>query len=324
MKSPEQKKNLILSVAILLLVLVVIYSGFRIMQPTVFSPEDETSTKTIERDGKKYFPKQDITTFLILGIDQEGPVKDSGSYNNDGENDVVLLAIFDETDKTYSVISLNRDTMLEMHTLGVGGKPAGKVFGQLALSHTYGSGLEDSCELTKKTVSEFLYNVEIDYYISLNMDAIGILNDAVGGVTVNVTDDFSSIDPTITKGEITLNAKQALEFVRTRKDVGDQMNISRMARQEEYIKGFFASLDKKLNESSGFALDVYESVSDYAVTDCSVSVLATLVNRFSDYELGEMVTPTGENVMGDQYMEFHIDEKQLDELIIKMLYDEKK
>lgn len=323
MRSIKQKKNLILGVVILLLVLVVIYSGFRIIQPTVFLPEDETSTKTIERNGKKYFPKQDITTFLVLGIDQEGPVKDSGSYNNDGENDVVMLAIFDETEKTYSVIALNRDTMLEIPTIGLGGKPADKIYGQLALSHTYGSGLKDSCELTKKTVSDFLYGVEIDYYISLNMDAIGILNDAVGGVTVNVTDDFSAIDPTITKGKITLNAEQALEFVRTRKDVGDQMNVSRMSRHEEYIKGFLSALDKKLDNNSSFAIDVYESISDYAVTDCSVNALATLVSRLSDYEFREIVTPEGENVKGESYMEFHVDEEKLDELIIRTLYDEK-
>ncbi len=324
MRTRKQKNNLILGVVILLLMLVVIYSGFRILQPTVFYPENETSTKTIERNGKKYFPKQDITTFLILGIDQEGPVKDSGSYNNDGENDVVMLAVFDETDKTYSIISLNRDTMLEMPTLGLGGKPADEIYGQLALSHTYGSGLKDSCELTKRTVSEFLYGVEIDYYVSLNMDAIGILNDAVGGVTVNVTDDFSAIDPTITKGKITLNAKQALEFVRTRKDVGDQMNVSRMSRHEEYMKGFLSALDKKLDQSSSFAFDVYEDVSDYAVTDCSMNVLATLVSRFSDYALKEIVTPEGENVKGNTYMEFHVDEDKLDALIIRMLYDEKK
>ena len=41
----------------------------------------------------------------------------------------------------------------------------------------------------------------IDYYFSMNMDAISILNDAVGGVTVEVTDDFSQVDATIGKGQ---------------------------------------------------------------------------------------------------------------------------
>ena len=59
-----------------------------------------------------------------------------------------------------------------------------------------------------------------NYYISMNMDAIAILNDAVGGVTVNVTDDFSAVDPSITKGEVTLKGDQALTFIQTRKDVG--------------------------------------------------------------------------------------------------------
>jgi hypothetical protein len=120
---------------------------------------------------------------LIMGIDETGPVKPSNSYNNKGEADMVSVVIFDEKNQRIDVIALNRDTMVTMPALGLGGKQAGTAFGQLALSHTYGTGMEDSCENTRKTVSDLLYGVSIDYYIALNMDAISILNDQVGGVT---------------------------------------------------------------------------------------------------------------------------------------------
>ena len=41
-----------------------------------------TNTKTISRDGKDYYPRQDITVLMLTGIDQTGPVKSSQSYNN--------------------------------------------------------------------------------------------------------------------------------------------------------------------------------------------------------------------------------------------------
>lgn len=40
----------------------------------------------------------------------------------------------------------------------------------------------------------------IDFYVAMNMDGISELNDLAGGVTVTLEDDFSSIDPAMTKG----------------------------------------------------------------------------------------------------------------------------
>ena len=178
---------------------------------------------------------------LLMGIDEEGPVKASDSHKNTGEADMVALVIFDETSQQIDILCLNRDTMVEMPVLGIGGKNAGTFYGQLALSHAYGTGLEDSCENTKKAVSDFLYGLDISHYVAMNLDAISMLNDAVGGVTVNVTDDFSDVDPTIKQGENTLMGQQAIHYVQVRKDVGDQKNVSRMQRQQDYMEGFLKS-----------------------------------------------------------------------------------
>ena len=314
---------------ILILMLVMIYSGLQILEATVFSQDNvvEESTapsKTITRDGIDYFPRQDITVFMILGIDQEGPVQASGSYNNHGAADAVILLIFDEVEENCRVLALNRDTMLEMPVLGIGGKQAGTYYGQLALSHTYGTGLEDSCENTKTAVSDFLYGLYIDYYVAMNMDAIAIANDAVGGVTVHVTEDFSQVDPTITQGTVTLRGEQAMNYVRTRKDVGDQLNLSRMGRHEKYVQGFLEALRAQLESNDTFALELYEQLSDYVVTDCSAATLSMVLDRYAQCEIAEIVTPVGENVLGEEYYEFYADEEALDELILRLLYAPKK
>ncbi len=325
MLKSDGKKKLVLTVTVLLLLLVVIYSGLQLLKPTVFdSSDDSTNGKTIERNGIRYFPRQDINVFLIIGTDGTGPLEAVDYHRNDKSADLVSLVIFDEKDQTYSILCLNRDTMVKMQELGAGGKSIGTVTQQLALSHTYGSGLKDSCESVKKTVSDFLYSLEIDYYVSLNMDAIGILNDSVGGVKVNVTDDFSAVDPTITKGEMVLNAEQALTFVQTRKGVGDEMNLSRMERHKEYMNGFFEALGAKLDENGNFAISAMKNVSDYMVTNCSPEVLGKFANRYSDYTLKEIVTVEGENTVGDKYMEFYPDEEKLDSLILRLFYEEKK
>ena len=214
--------------------------------------ETESGRKTITVNGTDYFPRQDITVVLLMGIDTTGEMVDSGSYNNDGESDVVALLVFNEESETFSVININRDAMVNMPVLGLGGKKAGTAYQQLALAHTYGTGLEDSCENTKETVSALINNVYIDYYVAVNMSAISIVNDAVDGVTVTVTDDFSQKDEQLPLGEVTLMGDQAVNFIRLRKGVGDQLNISRMERHTEYINGFMESLNKKLDSGDSF------------------------------------------------------------------------
>lgn len=327
MKHDKRRTKPVLLIVILILVLVFVISGLQFLESTVFHPVSSTQDyqrKTIVRDGIEYFPRQDITVIMLAGIDEFGPAVSSGSYNNSGEADMVSLLIFDESNKTLDVLSLNRDTMLDMPLLGIGGKEAGTTHGQLALSHTYGSGLEDSAVNLRKTVSNYLYGVRIDYYVTLRMDAISLLNDMVGGVKVNVTDDFSQIDPSIPMGETVLKGEQAITYVRTRQGLGDQLNVTRMTRQRAYMVGFLKALQSSISDSSTFALDAYEKAKEYAVTDCSASGISALVNRLVDYELEDVVSIEGENVAGDKFMEYHVSQEDLDKVVLKYLYAPKK
>lgn len=324
MRNRSPLKALAFLGVVLVLVLMLLYSGLRILEATVlYRPREGGESeggKTIVRQDTAYFPRQDITVVLVLGIDRYGPVADSGSYNNRGAADLVMLLIFDETNEICSVLHLNRDTMVEMPVLGIGGREAGSGYGQLALAHTYGSGLEDSCENTSKTVSGLLGGISIDHYIAVNMDAIAIANDAVGGVAVYVTEDFSQVDDTIGQGMVTLKGEQAIHYVRTRKDVGDQQNLSRMERQQAYIEGFAASFREKLEKDPEFILKVYENVAPYLVTDCTADTISNMIDRYGNYTAGDVVMPEGRSVMGEEYVEFYVDDQSLDSLILELFY----
>jgi len=234
-----------------------------------------------------------------------------------------MLMVFDDTNENCTVLSLNRDTIVEMPVLGLGGKPAGTTTAQLALAHTYGNGLESSCENTMNTVSGMLGGIRIDHYVSMNLDALAILNDAVGGVTVNNTADFSAVDATIPMGEVTLHGEQALTYVRSRYSVGDQLNITRMGRQQEYMTGWLAAFQEKIETDTEFLTQAYEDVDEYIVTDCSMQVLMDMIDDYADYTLKEMVTPEGENIKGEKYYEFHVDEEKLDAMVLELFYAEK-
>lgn len=319
----KTRTDVIFVCVILALVLVILYSGLQILESTVFYGGDQetmqTESKTITRNGIKYFPRQDITVLMLLGIGWEGEatVKE---INHGGAVDMVALMIFDPKTEKCDVLNLNRDMMVDMPMIDLNGKESGVFHGQLSYSHTYGTGMEDSCENTRKTISNLLYGLNIDHYFAINMDAIGILNDAVGGVTVNITDDFAGTDSSLVKGKMTLRGEQARTFVQSRMSVGDGLNLSRMRRQEEYMKGFVSALMGKLDADDTFVLRAYESVADYTVTDCSAAVLSRLAEDFENYSLGDVFTVEGENKEGTQYMEFYADEEALDAMILEHFY----
>lgn len=317
-------KSVLFVCMFLLLLAGLIFSGFRLLESTVYasasSSESQWEYKTVTVDGVSYFPRQDITVVMVLGIDEEGPVTASGSYRNHGEADTVMLLVLNHGEKTIHVLCLNRDTMVQMPILGIDGRESGTTYAQLALAHTYGEGLEDSCENTQKTVAGLLNHIMIDYYVAINMDGIAIVNDAVGGVTVTITEDFSSVDSSLNMGEITLSGQQALTYVQTRKDVGNQLNISRMERHREYMEGLLQAMTAKISQDDGFAAQLYERISDYVVTDCSANAISGLMNRCADYTLGEITSPNGENVLGEAYYAFYIDEIDLQGLVLRLFY----
>ena len=327
MNKHEDMKEAVIFCAVLIPVLVILISGLRMLESAVFlkgqATTESAERKTIVRDGIAYYPRQDLTTILVMGIDRAGPVKASGSYNNPGAADVIMLVICDETNETIRILAINRDSMAQVPVLGVDGKAALRRYEQLALAHTYGSGLEDSCENVRMAVEDFLGKIRIDHYAAVNMDAVAILNDAVGGVAVTVEDDFSGVDEMIGIGNVTLRGEQALSFVRSRKDVGDQLNLSRMKRQEEYVRGFAEALQAKLDEEDTFLMTAYEAVAPYMVTDISLNSLNSYAQRYKDYAYAGLVSPGGENVLKKGHYEFHADEEELAQLVLELFYEAK-
>ena len=80
-KKTKRSKPVIL-IVVLILVLVFLFSGLRFLESTDFhstGANTETDRKTIIRDGVDYFPRMDTTVVLVAGIDEQGPVTDSGS-----------------------------------------------------------------------------------------------------------------------------------------------------------------------------------------------------------------------------------------------------
>ena len=272
-------------------------------------------------NGTAYARREGLETVLLLGVDKfEGETPEG--YVNNQQADFLLLLVMDKQNETCTPIQLNRDTMTQIQILGVTGEPAGTFTGQLALAHTYGSGEEDSCENTVLAVENLLYGMEIDHYVSLTMDGVALLNDLVGGVTVEVLDDFSGIDDSLVQGEtVTLQGQQALTYVRSRGGMEDSSNLHRMERQRQYLAALQQQLKAAVQQEDGFTLDALLQLNEYMVSDCTVNQLSALGDSLAAYQVGDILTTPGEAREGEEFMEFTVDEDALQQLVMEVFYE---
>ena len=285
------------------------------------SPTVSEDSREITYVNGRAYALRDLETILLLGVDKfEGETPEG--YLNNQQADFLLLLVLDEGGETCTPIQLNRDTMTEIQILGVNGEPAGTMTGQLALAHTYGSGAEDSCENTVLAVSNLLYGVEIDHYVSMTMDGVALLNDLVGGVTLEVLDDFSGIDGTLVQGEtVTLKGQQALTYVRSRGGLEDSTNLRRMERQQQYLSTLQGQLSSKAQSDEGFTLEALLQLNEYLVSDCTVEQLSALGDNLAQYNVNDILTTQGQAQVGEEFMEFTVDETALQQLVLDVFYE---
>lgn len=285
-------------------------------------PERETAAETLTHHGKEYVLKDSLETFLFIGLDTFEKDEDADSYNNARQADFLLLMVLDNAEKSCRAIHVNRDTMAEMNVLDVASNKIGTVKKQIALAHTYGNGREVSCQNTANAVSDLLMNIDIDHYVSVTMDAVPTYNDFVGGITLEILDDFTATDPAMVQGTtLTLTGEQALRYVRSRQGLDDPSNNNRMKRQKQYLEAMYTRACALAEEDAEFiaraALKLEEG---YLVTDCLGNKLTTLLEKIASYEMGEVLDLAGETKMGEQWLEFYPDEESVKDVVVDCFY----
>ena len=58
----------------------------------------------------------------------------------------------------------------------------------------------------------------------------------------------------------------------------------------------------------------------YLVTDCTADTISSMIDRYGNYTAGDVVMPEGRSVMGEEYVEFYVDDQSLDSLILELFY----
>ena len=324
------KNNIILKIVTACLVIIFIASGV-LLGVEIWDNSQENASKkqpadkTVVYNGEEYLLKEDVEAFLVMGLDKFEGTSSGDSYNNDQQADFLMLLVFDNEAKKCTAVHINRDTMAQIDVLGVAGDKIDLVEKQIALAHTYGNGKKVSCQNTADAVSRLLNDVKVDHYVSLTLDSVGVFNDLVGGVEVEVLDDFSGVDDTLIKGEkITLNGKQALNYVRERYGMEDSTNATRMSRQKQYLEALYKKAQEKAENNEGFLLEATTTMADYIISDRSATQLQEIGKKLQEYEFCGFLDIEGESKKGEEFIEFYPDAASVDKLVIDLFYAPKK
>ena len=280
----------------------------------------EAELKEITYQGRTYRQKGSVESYLFLGINEMGPAVGTQSYIAGGQADAQMLLVLDDAAKTWQILQINRDSMVQVPVISMMGTVPYTIRQQIALAHAYGNGREQSCENNVRAVSMLLGDQPIDGYLSMTMGGVGVLVDLLGGVTLTLGSDLSAVDPALTQGAtVTLNGEQALAYVHSRQNVDDQTNLARMERQRQFLRAFE---EQARQMDPSFALEAYEAAEDYIITNIPGGRAVNLAGQLQQYTQLPVLTIDGENRVEDGYWAYELDQDSLQQTVLQLFYQE--
>ncbi len=286
------------------------------------STEEDEGTYSVRYNGKKYVYNDSIINLLFMGVDTDTEVKENEYYTHGGQVDVLLLACVDTKNKTVRMISIPRDTVCDVTVYDVYGDIVTTEQLQIALSYAFGDGAEKSCEITSNTVSNLLYGLPIHAWYSINTVAIGIVNDAIGGVEIIPDENNKPYLPSkaVIGEPFLLKSGYAKRFISLRGDFNDS---HRRTRQKQYLSAFVKKAKSAVAKNPLIVTDILEKINKYSVTNLSVDEIVWLSTEALDMEINtDFTVLKGEESTNDGKVEYTLDKQALYELMIEIFYVE--
>lgn len=267
-----------------------------------------------------HYREATLTNLLLIGVDREEAAAMDGLAQEGGQADFLLLVTADRENRAIILTHIDRDTITEIGTYGIFGDRAGSTVTQICLAHAFGSTEAQRCENTVQAVSELFGGIVIEGYIAMDMGEIARLNDALGGVTVTLEDDFSAIDATMTAGAtLTLQGDQAEIFLRYRSMLARSTNERRMQRQRTYMTAALTAMDEK---AAADWEQLLSTMQDSIHTNVAQAELADDLNRWQRYDRSDIQPMKGSHTIDeDGFVAFYPDQAWMEQYLTAHFFE---
>jgi polyisoprenyl-teichoic acid--peptidoglycan teichoic acid transferase len=198
-----------------------VYLSFKISKSHLTGKEGADVQKALTSLSKD--PDKSVNT-LVMGSDA-GSMKGEGGYCR---SDVMLLVCLQERDRKAVVISIPRDTMVQI---------AGHGTQKINAAHAFG-GPSGAIAAVKD-----LLGLDVHHYISMQFTGFEKIVNALGGVPMHlskpINDPHSGYLPA---GDLNLDGWQALVLVRSRN--ADNGDLDRIESQHSFIKALMVKAEQ--------------------------------------------------------------------------------
>ncbi len=306
--------TVIIAILCAVIVCVILVENTVLLNSISNKPSQETSGLfKFSKESRKTFDvsfsprRQNI---LILGVDSNGQDTDMWKGTR---SDTILVVNIDPKTHSIKAISIPRDSKVYL--------PENKGVQKINSAHALGG-----VNLVKKTLKE-TFGIRIDRYVLIHDEAVEKIVDALGGIPIYVEkrmlyhDYAGKLHIDLEKGNTVLNGKQAVGYLRYRKDgLGD---IGRTHRQQWFMKSLFDRLHSPQVITK--IPEVLNVVNTYIKTDMSfyeLSQYAAMARSIDKNKVEIATLPGAPNQKG--YISYWIlDPEKTQEVINRMIYRDK-
>ncbi len=223
--------------------------------------------------------KGDVVNILVCGIDYEEGRDYSSDGTNDGMTDMILYCQFDIKGGALRMLQIPRNSLVTTKsrkvTLSNGKTYAANNYQLNSVMLSNGGSVAALAEVIYDQ-----YRLPIDYYVTIDMQALVEMVDNFGGIEVYIPHDMSFAGSALKQGYRNLDGTSAEFFVRCRHGEGyANSDIDRLNMQRYFYAGLF-----KRVRSMGIT-DVLNQLplifNNYIHTDMDLTTIAKMLVSFT-------------------------------------------
>ncbi len=278
-RKPKKKKRRIrwwmpLLVVLALVVGVAAYAVSYVNRIVSSITPDEGAPQIAEEVKTAPEYKGDVVGILVCGVDYEEGRNYSDSQSNDGMTDLIMYVQFDVKNRKVNMLQIPRNTLVGSTIQLENGKTYKASNGQInsiALSN------EDGVAALAAVINNN-YQLPVDYYVTIDMEALVDVVDRFGGIEVYVPQRIAYGGSVLEPGYHNLNGEAAEFMVRNRKGAGyETSDLARLNMQRHFYAGLF----KRVRTLAVADIVKLMPVVEYFVTtDCDIMTLIELAVSF--------------------------------------------
>ena len=224
--------------------------------PDISQSENTESPVTDAVTTPDYVREKDKYLFLAVGVDKAS-----------GRGDAIMLISFDVPSGAIAVMQIPRDTYIEWE---------GK-------EDKINSIVLDRDVYAMRDILEVTLCVNIDYTVLIDLEALEVMVDSVGGVEIDVPFDMKYSDPyqdlyiDLKAGLQVLDGKKATDFIRFRSDYSDG-DLGRVDAQKQFMSSLFRKVVNELTLIR--ALTLTRGILPMLETDMTIDDAAYFAGKF--------------------------------------------